>query len=88
MNDEKGKGQQARKEEFSVSGEQLLAKVKELIKAGNIRRIAIKGSDGRVIIEFPLTLGVVGALLLPVLTAVGAIAALAMEYTIVIDRGE
>lgn len=78
-------GSGARWEEIRVSGEQLLEKVKQLIHEGNVRRVVIKQGD-RVIVEFPLTLGVVGALLLPTLAAVGAIAALVTECTILVER--
>jgi hypothetical protein len=73
-------------EEFTVNGEELLAKVKSLINEGNIRRIIIKGEDGKTLVELPLTIGVVGALLAPVLAAVGAIAALVTKCTIVVER--
>ena len=73
-------------EEFTVSGEELLAKVKSLINEGNIRRIIIKDESGKVLVELPLTIGVVGALIAPVLAAVGAIAALVTKYTIVVER--
>lgn len=73
-------------EEFTVNGEELLAKVKSLINEGNIRRIIIKGEDGKVLIELPLTIGVIGAVIAPVLAAVGAIAALVTKCTIVVDR--
>jgi hypothetical protein len=75
-------------EEFSVNGEQLLAKVKELIREGNIRRVSIKDKSGKVIVEFPLTIGVVGAALAPALAAVGAIAALVSEATVVVEKTE
>jgi hypothetical protein len=75
-------------EEFKVDGEELLSKVKSLINEGNIRRIIIKGDDGKTIIELPLTVGVVGALLAPVLAAVGAIAALVTKCTLVVERRE
>jgi len=75
-------------EEFSVNGEQLLAKVKELIREGNIRRVSIKDKTGKVIVEFPLTFGVVGAALAPALAAVGAIAALVTEATVVVEKTE
>ncbi len=74
------------KEEFKVSGEMLLKKVKELIKEGNIRRITIKDKDGKELVTFPLTIGLVGAVLAPVLAAVGAIAALVTECTISVER--
>jgi hypothetical protein len=75
-------------EEFSVTGEEILAKIKELIHEGNIRRIIIKDKEGRTLIEVPLTLGVVGALLVPVWAAIGAIAALVAEATIVVEKNE
>lgn len=73
-------------EEFTVNGEELLAKVKSLINEGNIRRIIIKDADGKTLVEFPVTIGVVGALFAPVLAAVGAIAALVTKCTIVVER--
>jgi hypothetical protein len=73
-------------EEFHVNGEQLLAKIKELIHAGNIRRIIIKNKDGKTVMEIPLTVGVVGAVLAPTLAAVGAIAALVSEATVVVEK--
>jgi hypothetical protein len=60
--------------------------VKELVHEGNIRRIIIKDAEGKTLIEAPLTIGVVGAVLLPVWAALGAIAALAAELTIVIEK--
>lgn len=75
-------------EEFKVSGEQLLGKVKELIREGNVRRIIIKDKEGKTLVEVPLTLGVVGAVFAPVLAAVGAIAALVTECTIVVVRSD
>lgn len=77
-----------KKEEFSVNGEELLARVKELIREGNVRSISIKNKDGKMLVTFPLTVGVVGALLLPVFAAIGAIAALVTECTIVVERNE
>jgi hypothetical protein len=73
-------------EEFTVNGEELLAKVKSLINEGNIRRLIIKDESGKVLVEFPLTIGVVGALFAPVLAAVGALAALVTKCTIVVER--
>ena len=75
-------------EEFSVSGEELLAKVKSLINEGNIRRIIIKDEDGKTLVELPLTIGVIGTVFAPVLAAVGAIAALVTKCTIVVERRE
>lgn len=71
---------------FEIKGEDLVKKVKELIHEGNVRRIIIKNKEGKVLIEFPLTVGVVGALLLPALAAVGAVAALVTECSIVVER--
>lgn len=76
----------SRTEEFRTTGDELLAKTKELIHQGNIRRLIIKNEDGRTLIEIPLTIGVIGAALLPVLAAVGAIAALATDCSIVVER--
>lgn len=75
-------------EEFTVNGEELLAKVKTLINEGNIRRIIIKDENKKTLVELPLTIGVVGALIVPVLAAVGAIAALVTKCTIVVERRE
>ncbi len=77
-----------RTEEFAVSGDQLVAKVKEIIHGGHIRRITIKNGEGETLIEVPLTLGVVGALLLPVWAALGAIAALVAHLRIVVEKLE
>jgi len=73
-------------EEHKVKGEQLLAKIKELVHQGNTRRIIIKNEDGHTIIEIPLTVGVVTAVLVPIWVAVGAIAALAANYTLVVEK--
>ena len=75
-----------RTEEFKVDGEDLLKKIKSLIKEGNIRRISIKNKEAKTIIEIPLTIGVVGALLLPTLAAIGAIAAIVTECSITVER--
>lgn len=74
------------REEFKVSGEELLRKIKELIKQGNARRIIIKDDKGETLVEIPLTIGAVGALLVPVLAAVGALAALLTNCTIVVIK--
>lgn len=76
----------AKKEEFKIDGEHLKEKVEELIREGNIRKITIKDKKGKEIASFPLTIGVVGAVILPVLAAVGAIAALVSECTISVER--
>jgi len=75
-----------KRETFKVDGAMLLQKVRELIKEGNVRSIKILNKDGRELLVIPLTLGVVGALLAPVLAAVGALAALVTECTIVVER--
>lgn len=73
-------------EEFKVNGDALIAKTKEIIHEGNVRRIIIKNDQDQVLIEVPLTIGVVGVVLLPVWAALGAIAALAADLTIVVER--
>lgn len=77
--------QKTRTEEFKMAGSQVIDKVKELLHEGNIRRIAIK-QDGNTIIELPLTIAAVGAVLAPTLAAVGAIAALVTNCSIVVER--
>jgi len=74
-----------RTEEFKVSGEKLLQQVRDLVHQGNVRRVTIKGKDGVTLFEIPLTAGVVGAVLLPVWVAIGAVAALAASYTITVE---
>jgi len=80
--------EKVRTEEFEVSGDKLVGKIKELVHEGNIRRISIKNEEGKVLISLPLTLGVVGAILAPQLAAVGAIAALVTHCTIVVEKVE
>jgi hypothetical protein len=75
-------------EEFEISGEKLIEKVKEVIHEGNVRRIVIKNEEGVSILEFPLTLGVVGAVFVPVWAAIGAVAALVTKCSIVVERAE
>ncbi len=77
---------EASPESFTINGEDLLKKFKDLIAEGNVRRITILNKDGKTLIVFPLTVGVVGAVLAPVLAAVGAIAALVGECTITVER--
>jgi hypothetical protein len=71
---------------FKVKGEELLEKIKEIIREGNARKIIIKNEKDVSIIEFPLTIGAVGILLAPVFAAVGAIAALVTDCTIVVEK--
>jgi hypothetical protein len=80
--------QKVRTEEFKIEGDSLIAKIKELVREGNIRRIIIKNEEGRPLIDLPLTWGVVGALVAPQLAALGAIAALITHGTIVVERVE
>ncbi len=75
-------------EEFRVKGDEILAKIKELIQEGNIRRILIKNEDGKTLIDIPLTVGVVGTLIAPQLAAIGAIASLVTNGTIVVEKEE
>ncbi len=78
-----------KKNEFRVSGEDLLKKVKDLIREGNVRRIIIKDEQGKTYLEIPLTFGVVGVVLAPVLAAIGALAAMAGNFTIqIVKRDE
>jgi len=76
------------KEFFTINGEHLLQKVKELIEEGNVRRITITDKSGKELMTFPLTIGVVGAVVAPVLAAVGALAALIGECSITVEREE
>lgn len=78
----------ARAEEYHVAGDDLLKKVKDLIHEGNVRRLIIKNEEGKKLVEIPLTLGVVGALLMPVWAAIGAIAAVVTDCTVEVERIE
>jgi Domain of unknown function (DUF4342) len=75
-----------KKESFKIDGENLLKKVKELIAEGNVRKITIKDKNGKDLVMFPLTIGVVGIALAPALAAIGALAALVGECTITVER--
>ncbi len=75
-------------ETIEVSGDELLAKVKEIVREGNVRRIIIRDDEGKKLLEVPLTIGVVGAVLMPVWAAVGALAALIADCTIEIEKIE
>jgi len=75
-------------EEFSVSADNLVKKVKELLHEGNVRRISIKDEEGKILLEMPVTVGVVGVILAPWLAALGAIAALATRCTLTVERKE
>ena len=75
-------------EEFEVKGDDLLSRIRELIEEGNVRRVTIKNADGKTMLEIPLTIGVVGALIAPVAAAIGAVAAFVTECTITVTRVE
>ena len=75
-----------RLEEFSINGDELLARVRQLVHEGNVRRLTIKNETGETLLVIPLTIGVIGAALLPVFAAIGALAALATRCTIVVER--
>jgi hypothetical protein len=87
MDDEKKQGK-TRYEEFRLNGGEILNKVKEIIHQGNVRRIILKDEQGKTFMEIPLTVGVVGAIVAPILAAVGAVAALASNLTIVVEKTE
>jgi len=74
------------KETFTIKGEQLLKKVKDLVEEGNVRKITIHDKAGKEVMSFPLTIGVVGAVFAPILAAVGALAALIGDCSIAVER--
>lgn len=76
------------KEEFNVKSEDLLRRIREIIHEGNVSRNIIKNSEGKTFIEIPVTIGVIGAILAPILAAVGALAALAADFTVEVVRRE
>jgi hypothetical protein len=76
----------ARWEELKVAGDQLVSTIKELVHEGNVRRVIIKNEEGVTLLEIPLTVGVVGALVAPVAAALGALAALAGGLTIQVEK--
>lgn len=75
-----------RREEHRVKGDRVIAKIKELIHEGNVRHVVIKNEDGRTLIEFPVTVGVAGAVLAPVWAAIGAMAAILTSCSIEVER--
>lgn len=77
-----------RVEEFSVSGEKLVATIREIVRQGNVRRIVIRNAKGITLMEIPLVLGIAGAVFVPVWAAIGALAALLVKFTLVIERVE
>jgi len=92
MAEEKGTEERVRVEEFEISGDKVVARIKELAHEGNIRRISLQNEEGKTLIEIPLTVGVAGAVatawLLPVWAAIGAIAALVAKLRVVVERVE
>ncbi|TAL63553.1 MAG: DUF4342 domain-containing protein [Bacteroidetes bacterium] len=78
--------EKSNREYFKVSGDEILTKVKEIIKEGNARRIIIKNDKDETIIEFPLTIGAIGVVLAPIFAAVGTLAALATNCTIIVEK--
>ena len=85
---EPGSGRKRRFDEYKVAGDKVVGKIKEIIHEGNVRRIIIKNEDGKSLIEIPMTVGVVGAVLAPVWAAIGAIAALVANCSIEVEREE
>jgi len=75
-------------EKIKIKGEELLAKVKSIVKEGNARKITILNKGEKEIMSFPITIGVVGVVLAPIFAAVGAVAALVTECTILVERKE
>ena len=80
--------EQVKTSEFRVRGDHLVTRIKEILHEGNVRRIIIKNDEGRTLLEVPLTIGVVGAVLAPVWAALGALAALAADLRIVVEKVE
>ena len=75
-------------EEFKVAGKDLVEKVKALVHEGNVRRIIVKDEKGHPYLEIPLSVAAIGVLAMPVLAALGALAALVANFTIVVERAE
>ncbi len=86
--EEKNEKEKTWTEEFRVAGGEIISKVKEIIHEGNARRIILKDEEGKTFLEIPLTIGVVGAVFAPLLAAIGAIAALVSNLTIVVEKVE
>lgn len=80
--------QKTRTEEFKIKGTEILEKIKEIIRQGNVRRIILKTEEGKTFLEIPLTVGIVGVLIAPVWAAIGAVAALVSSLTIVVEKVE
>jgi hypothetical protein len=80
--------EKTRCEEFKIDGRSLMGKLEDLLHEGNVRRVTVKNRDGKALLDMPLTVGVVGAALAPAAAAIGAVLALAAEYTLAIERVE
>jgi phage-related minor tail protein len=74
--------------EFKVKGKELLNKIEDLIREGNVRRIIIKDTDGKTFVEIPLSVGVIGVLAAPIVAAVGALAGVVANFTIKVIKTE
>jgi hypothetical protein len=85
-NDPQAQDSEAGREKYKVAGDKVIATIKELIHEGNVRHVVIRNDEGRILIEFPVSIGVAGAVLLPVWAAVGAVAAIVSQCTIEIER--
>jgi hypothetical protein len=85
-NDPQADDSEGNREKYKVAGDKLISTIKELIHEGNVRHVVIKNDEGRILIEFPVSIGVAGAVLLPVWAAVGAVAAIVSQCTIEIER--
>ena len=86
MTADKDAGGRVREEQFRVTGDKVVSTIKDLLHEGNIRRITLKNDEGKILFEIPLTVGVVGAVLFPVWAAIGAVAALAANLIIVVEK--
>jgi len=86
MDDSQAGESSSGREKYKVAGDKVVSTIKELIHEGNVRHVVIKNEEGRTLIEFPVSIGVAGAVLLPVWAAVGAIAAIVTRCTIEIER--
>lgn len=76
------------RQEYKITGDKVVEKIKELVKAGNVRKVILKNEKGKTLVEFPLTVGVVGVALLPIWAAIGTVAALVANLTIVVEKTE
>jgi hypothetical protein len=85
-NDPQADDSEGGREKYKVAGDKVISTIKELIHEGNVRHVVIRNDEGRILIEFPVSIGVAGAVLLPVWAAVGAVAAIVSQCTIEIER--